>query len=130
MNIRKLRSFVLGVAISVVSSTGVFAAEAPKKEAEVAAKLIAAIVKSDYETFILDGEERFRQQTPKGQFENLVVEPLAPKLQAEHTLSYLGDFKQKGYRITLWKLGFKDGRDDLLAWLSMKDGKVGMFFIR
>ena len=130
MNILDLRSIMLRVAILVVSSTVVFAAESPREEATVAAKLIAAIVKSDYEAFISDGEKRFQQQTPKEQFERLIVEQLAPKLQAEHTLSYLGDFKQKGYRITLWKLVFKDGRDDLLAWLSMKDGKVGMFFIR
>jgi hypothetical protein len=42
----------------------------------------------------------------------------------------LGDVKQNGDHVTLWKLTFKDGSDDALVTLSAKDGKVGGFFIR
>ena len=55
---------------------------------------------------------------------------VAPKLLAGHELSYLGDLRQHGYHVTLWKVSFKDGGDDALATLSVKDGKVGGFFIR
>ena len=94
----------------------------------MASKLITAIEKSDYETFVADGEAPFKQ-LKKEQFQ-AVAANVAPKLQAGHEVSYLGDLKQKGYRVTLWKISFKDGSDDMLATLGVKDGKVGGFWIR
>ena len=44
----------------------------------------------------------------------------------------LTDWKAKGRlaQVTLWKLSFKDGGDDALATLSLKDGKVGGYWIK
>ena len=128
MNPKSIRSVVLAAAMLVGSSVGVFAVDAPKEDAALTAKLVAAIVKSDYEAFVSDGEAPFRQ-LKKEQFE-VVSAQLAPKLKAGHEISYLGELNQKGFRVTLWKLSFKDGSDDALATLSVKAGKVGGFFIR
>jgi hypothetical protein len=128
MNIKLLRSVALAAAITIGGSVGLFAGEAPKEDAAMAAKLITAIAKSDHQGFIADGDAPFRQ-FKKQQFE-AVSGQLAPKLQAGHEISYLGELKQKGFRVTLWKLSFKDGSDDALATLSVKAGKVGGFFIR
>ena len=94
----------------------------------MAVKLITAIERSDYDTFVADGEGPFRQLR-KEQFEAVSAQ-LAPKLQAGHEVSYLGDLKQKGYHVTLWRIRFTAGGDDALATLSIKDGKVGGFWIR
>jgi hypothetical protein len=40
------------------------------------------------------------------------------------------DIDQKGFRVTLWKVSYKDGSDDMLATLSVRSGTVGGFFIR
>ena len=60
----------------------------------------------------------------------LVATTLAPRLQAGHELSYLGVLNQRGLRVTVWKLSFKDGGDDHLVTLGVKDGKVAMFLVR
>jgi hypothetical protein len=128
MNTKSIRSVALAVALLIGSSVALSAAELPKEDAAMAAKLVTAIVKSDYEAFLSDGEAPFKQ-FKKAQFEAVSAQ-LAPKLQVGHEISYLGELKQKGYRVTLWKLTFKDGSDDILATLSMKAGKVGGFFLR
>ncbi len=104
------------------------AAEPAKEDAALSAKLMAAIVKPDYEAFVADGEDAFKQLR-KEQFEAFAAK-IGPKLAAGHQFTYLGELKQKGYRVTLWKISFPDGSDDLVASLSVKDGKVGGFFIR
>ena len=45
-------------------------------------------------------------------------------------VKYLGDMRQQGYHVTLWRLRFKDGSDDALATLSMKGDKVGGYWIK
>jgi hypothetical protein len=45
-------------------------------------------------------------------------------------MTYLGDLNQGGYQVTLWRIRIKSSSDDLLATLSMKDGKVGGFWIK
>ncbi len=55
---------------------------------------------------------------------------LAPRLRAGYEMSYLGVLNQRGQRVTVWKLSFKDGGDEHLVTLGVKDGKVGSFLIR
>jgi hypothetical protein len=128
MKIKPLRLIGLAVALLVVNSVALHAAEASKEDAGMVSKLIGALEKSDYEAFVADGEMPFKQ-VKKEQFE-AVAAKVGPKLQGGHDLTYLGELKQRGYHVTLWRVSFADGSDDLLATLSMKDGKVGGFFIR
>jgi hypothetical protein len=128
MNTKLVRSVLISAALLFGSSVASPAAESPKEDAALAAKLVAAVAKSDYAAFISDGEASFKQ-LKKEQFEAGTAQ-LAPRLQADHEISYLGELRQNGYRVTLWKLSFKNGSDDALATLSAKAGKVGGFFIR
>jgi hypothetical protein len=75
-----------------------------------------------------DGNELFKTLTKK-QFEPVSAQ-LSSRLKAGYTVAYFGDLKQLGYHVTIWKLSFKDGGDDFLAETSVKDGKVGGFWIR
>jgi len=101
-------------------------------EAELAkpesTKLLNAITSDDYAAFVADGNAAF-QGLKKDQFE-AVVSQIGFRLKEGYDLTYLGDLKQKGYQVTLWRIRFKSGGDDLLATLSMKDGKVGGFWIK
>jgi hypothetical protein len=36
---------------------------------------------------------------------------------------------QQGYTVYLWKLEFKDGKDDVLVTMAVRDGKVGGFWL-
>jgi hypothetical protein len=103
------------------------AGEPARVDAELCARLIKAIEVADHATFVADGESGFRKMT-KEQFATVAAK-LGPRFQAGYEIAYLGELRQRGYHVTLWKLSFKDGTDDALASLSTKDGKVGGFFI-
>lgn len=103
-------------------------AKPSKVDLDIFTKLLNALEKKDYGAFVEDGEDAFKA-LPEGQFDSVVTQ-LAPKLGGNHEATYLGALQQKGFRVTLWKISFKDGSDDMLATLSVKNGKVGGFFIR
>ena len=127
MNTRLIRSLALAAALLAGSPAFLSAAEPAGEDAAFATKLITALEKSDYDSFVADGETPFKQ-LKKEQFDGVAAK-IAPRLQAGHELTYLGDLKQRGYHVTLWRVSFKDGSDDILATLSTRDGKVGGFFI-
>ncbi len=128
MKIRLVRFVGVAAAIFIGSSAWLSAGEAAKQDASIAAQLVSAIEKADYAAFVADGEAPFKE-LKREQFE-AVAKALGPKLEQGYELTYLGDLKQKGYRVTLWRIRFKNGGDDALATLSVKDGKVGGFWIR
>lgn len=128
MKIASLQWMVIATSILIGSAITALGADARKEEAAAAAKLITALETADYPAFVSDGEPAFKKLT-KDQFAS-VSGLFGPRLKAGYTLSYLGDLKQKGYRVTLWKVIFSNGSDDALATLSMKGGRVGGFFIR
>jgi hypothetical protein len=128
MKIKLVRSLILASVTLVAGAGAGFAAEPAKEDAVVSAKLFAALEKSDYDAFIADGNAPF-QEMKKEQFAAVTAQ-LAPRFHSGYTVSYLGELKQKGYHVTLWKVSFKNGSDDALSTLSTKDGKVGGFIIR
>ena len=119
---------VFAVAMLVGSAAVTSAAEPAKEDAVMSSKMIKAIEKTDFESFVADGDATFKQMK-KDRFESVAAQ-LAPRLKAGCDIFYLGDMKQRGYHVTLWKISFKDGGDDVLASLGMKDGKVAGFFVR
>ena len=125
MKIKSVRLVTLLAALFLGSGGISPAAEPSKEDAALTLKLMTATEKLDYEAFVSDSV----RPITKEQFE-AVATKLAPRLQAGHELSYLGVLTQRGQRVTVWKLSFKDGSDDHLVTLGVKDGKVGSFLIR
>lgn len=118
----------LSLLATLLFGCSVWATDAPAASGVEAPKLLSAIASDDYPAFVAEGNPAF-QSLKKEQFE-AVVSQLGPKLKNGYDLSYLGELNQLGYQVTLWRLRFKCGGDDLLATLSMKDGKVGGFWIK
>ena len=104
------------------------AAEPAKEESTAFPRLVNAVVSDNLEDFIKDGEPAFQKLTQEQL--SAVSAQLKPRFEKGYETSYLGELTQKGYHVTLWRIRFKDGNDDALATLSMKQGKVGGFFIR
>ena len=104
------------------------AAPAPEAAEAASKRLIMAVEENDFEAFIKDGEPAF-QQLDKKKFET-VSKLLDKRMNGGYDVEYLGDLIQQGYQVTLWRLRFKDGSDDALATLSMKEGKVGGYWIK
>jgi hypothetical protein len=122
-----VRQICILAALFMASASFLSANEPQKDDAALVAKLVSAIQNTDYEAFVADGSEAFHAIT-KPQFDS-VCESLGVKLKTAHT-TFLGELNQQGFRVTLWKLSFADGSDDALATLSVKDGKVGGFWIK
>jgi len=90
--------------------------------------LISAIEENNYIKFISQGNDAFKEAITKQIFTK-VNGQLSPRLKKGYSAVFLGKLNQQGYQVYLWKLSFKDGNDDVLARLSLKDGKVGGFWL-
>ena len=123
-----MKILTLSLLTAFLFSVSVFAAEPPAASQAEATKLVTAIAFDNYAAFVADGNPAF-QGLKKDQFES-VVSQIGSNLKSGYDLAYLGDLNQRGYQVTLWRIRFKNGGDDLLATLSMKDGKVGGFWIK
>jgi hypothetical protein len=129
MNTRIIRSLIVGAALLAACAKNISAAEAAKEDKAVFAKLITAIMQADYESFVADGDDAFKQKMTQDQFDAAVGQ-LSPRLNAGYEATYLGALKKSGGRVLLWQLTLKGIEDELLATLSVKDGKVHAFTIR
>jgi hypothetical protein len=112
--------FVMGVLVNE--------AKPSKEDVDFFSKLVSAIAKKDFQSFVADGEPAFKT-LPEEEFTSFASQ-LAPKLNGDRDVTFLGALRQKGYRVTLWKVSFKDGNDDMLATLSVRNGKIGGFYIK
>ena len=128
MNQNTVRAIVITALMFIGSAVLSEAASPRPAAAAMCSKLIKAIEISDYEVFLTDAEPAFKQ-LKKEQFEAVAAQ-LAPRLQAGYEVAILGELRQRGYEVTLWRIRFKNGGDDALVSLSMKDGKVGGFFVQ
>ena len=125
---------VLSLAIGLVAAlsfappaSAVVPFPAAPNPATQAAKLIAALEKGDCAAFIADGDATF-SAFKKEQFDSFAAQ-LSARLKQGYDISPLGELKKRGQRVTLWRITFKGGGDDLLATLSMSEGKITGFWV-
>lgn len=115
-------------------------AQATKSEARLALQapreaqgsfniMMTALETNDFGSYVAPGETAFAMAVTEPMFSKASAQ-IAPLLKKGYQAIYLGQMKQRGYDVFLWKVSFKDGSDDLLASLNMKTGKVGGFFLR
>lgn len=91
-------------------------------------QLLDAMANNDYQRFTANATPDFAAIDP-AQFVQ-VSNSLAPRLQKGYSVDYLGNLRQQGLDISVWKVSFQDGGDDLLATMNVQDGRVGGFYLR
>lgn len=90
--------------------------------------LIKAQLAKNYEAFIADGTLELKAALTKSQFD-ASSELMTKRCAGGYEVTPLGELNQKGYEVYLYRLRFKDGKDDMLGTLALKDGKVaGIYF--
>ncbi len=105
------------------------AADAPAEMQTLFTKIIAGVEKNDIAPLLAEGDEKFQAAlTPDAFHKGVGI--LTPRFQSGYETAYFGQLKKLGYDTYVWKLSFKDGGDDLLCILSVKNGKVGGFSIK
>jgi hypothetical protein len=92
-------------------------------------KLLAAVKANDRDMFLGDATDAVKQGTTP-QIMEMLNKRLGSRLQKGYTATYLCQLKQAGHQVHLWKLNFKDGGDDVVVRVSLKDGKVDGFFLQ
>ena len=123
----RVAAVVFGFLVAILVA-GAAAAEAPGNPTQFR-KMLAAIEANNYDAFVADGDPAFKAALTKTAFDSGTSQVL-PRLRAGYTPAYLGTLNQGGFAVQLWKLTFKDGKDDVLVSMAMKEGKVGGFAMR
>ncbi len=96
---------------------------------DVFRKLIQATVMNDYDAFVEPADATLKAAITKQMLEG-VSQQMAPRMKPGFDSYYMGELNQQGCKVHLWRLQFKDGGDDVLATLSIKDGKAAGFFLK
>jgi len=117
---------VLGVAL--LGPMLAAAQPAGTAQAPIVSRLLKAIAQDNYAGFIADGTAQFAAITPE-QFDAVAAQ-VGSRLSDGYRAEYLGKIRQQGQEISVWKIAFDDGGDDMLASLSVMGGKVSGFFLR
>jgi len=91
--------------------------------------MLEALQSGSLPDFVAPGDAAFQSGMNQDMLDQ-VRNTLAPRLKGGYTATFLGTLHQGGYTVYLWKLGFKDGLDDRLITMAVKEGKVAGFFLR
>jgi hypothetical protein len=122
---------LLGLAafcILLATVPAVHAAEPDPAVKKTLDKLLKAIEAGDREAFSADGTEAAKQGTTQQVMDGL-AKLVGGRLKEGFETTYLCQLNQQGHQIHLWKATFKDGGDDLVFRMAIKDGKVAGFFL-
>ena len=125
----RLIKFTLIAAAAAALTTASASAEPDQATQTIFKNLMAATVSNNYDAFIAESDASLKAALTKHMLERVSKE-LEPRARQGYDSQYLGELNRKGYRVHLWRLKFKDGGDDALATLGVKDGKAGTFILQ
>ena len=91
--------------------------------------MMSALQAGSVADFVAPGDAHFKAGMTQAMLDQVRTQ-LAPRLAQGYTATFLGSLREAGYTVLLWKLEFKDGNDDRLVTMAVKDGKVAGFFLR
>lgn len=123
------RSKLSAAVITLACSTCALAADNEAPSHETIDRLIGGVQNNDLAALMQHATPQMKAGLTQDLL-NKVSHDLAPHLQAGYATIYLGDLKQHGMHVQLWKLTFKDGRDDALVRLALQGDDVAGFFIQ
>jgi len=92
-------------------------------------KILNAVENNDLNNFVIDGDNQFKAAITKQMFDGLNA-MIAPRMKKGYKIVSLGTLNQQGCQIYLRKLVFKDGNDDILVKLALRNGKVAGFWFQ
>src|SRR5271168_4294586 len=123
-----MKLILLTFVLALLSISGLRAEDTAAADA-IFKGLLAAQVAKNYDAFVADGTLELKAALTKTQFE-ASSEIMTPKLAAGYDLTPLGELNQRGYQVYLYRLRFKNGGDDMLGTLSLKEGQVGGIYFK
>ncbi|MEO5654990.1 MAG: hypothetical protein ABIR00_03285 [Nitrosospira sp.] len=128
-------SFVNRLIISVMfflafaSPVALAQAQAPQPVETTMKSMVSAILANSLTDFVSPGDQAFQAGMTKEMLSS-INQSLASRLKQGYTTTFLTALRQQGFDVYVWKLEFKDGNDDVLVFMALKDKKVGGFWLR
>lgn len=104
-------------------------AAAPQPAETTMKSMVSAIRANSLPDFVTPGDQAFQAGMTKEMLSS-INQSLASRLTEGYTSTFLTKMDQQGFEVYVWKLVFKDGNDDVLVFMAVKDGKVGGFWLR
>ena len=107
------------------------AATAPAAEPtadDIVQKLIQTMKDNNFKGFVALGDAEFESSWTVSMFET-VAAPVVPRMAKGYNLLFLGELKQQGCKVYLWKVAYKDNGDDDLLKLVLCGGRVTGFWV-
>ncbi len=92
-------------------------------------QMLDAIQTNKYDQFIAGGDASFQNGFTQQKFDGL-AKIIAPRLHDGYYVTFLTTLRQQDYLVYLWKLTFKDAKDELLVHLAVRNGYVIGFITR
>lgn len=129
MNTKKLRLLLLAAVMLVTGAAPLSAADPAKEDTALFERLVAAFQKADYDTFVAEGDAALKKGLKKEAFEKSYT-MFGARFKSGYEPTFLGELKQFGCHVTLWKLSFKDQSDDALLTLAVKENKLAGVWIK
>ncbi len=123
-----LSVLVPAIALVILSESGRAQVASPQYDTTLK-QMLDAIQEKSYEPFVARGDLRFKNGFTPKMFEELSRQ-LGPRLRQGYSMTFLTTLHQRDYIVYVWKLAFKDNKDDFLVNMAIKDGKVTGFIAR
>lgn len=112
----------------VLASSSVFA-QAPQSIETTMKSMLSAIQSNTVAEFVAPGDQAF-QEGMTSEMLSSISQSLSSRLKQGYMVTFLTKMNQQGFEVYVWKLEFKDGHDDILQFMALKNGKVGGFWLR
>ena len=98
-------------------------------DAQIHRAVAEIVAEQSYDDFLTDADAQLKSNLSRQQFEGLCGHYTA-LLRKGYKFEYLGQLRQRGMSVYLWKITVVDGQDDGLIRLVLKDGKPYSFAVQ
>jgi hypothetical protein len=121
---------VVLTAFAVVITPGTGLAVEPSQQYDATLnQMIEAIQSRSRDQFVEHGDAKFKNGFNEKMFGQL-FQLLGQRLRQGYDATFLTTLRQEDYLVYIWKLSFKDNKDDYIIRMAIKDGIVRGFVIR
>jgi len=124
---KKMTLFIITLA-GLVACSSPQAANETKEEQAVLEQLLQALAEKDYEAFLSNGTTEFRENISEQAFDVVSTE-LGDLIGKGYTVEYIDELHQKGHIVHLWKITYRNSRENTLAKLVLVEGKTAGFWL-
>jgi hypothetical protein len=115
------------VTLILVAMTQAAWAQAPQPLEDLMKRMLSAAQANALDEFVAQADPSAKIGMTR-QMQDINRE-LGPRIKQGYVATYWGSLNQEGYEVHVWKLEFRDGKDDYLVTLAAKNQKVAGMWV-